>query len=240
MLGKESSMGSLPLLFVMAKREYEYHYLCKNPHMLVQQLAVALIPKGYFFYSMGYLKEDVDPLAVDEKILLRYDLLRSKFTRYRDAKAGGAKVQYLRCGRFHLLIATRGKHPFFLNEPFLDIRENPIVYWGYSVSYRGGQSSVRIHKNTFNRLRAKMIDLALRPLPWWIEFWREKFPFEPYKGTVHQQFIIRKAVNMLRREAGLEEIPFDALRLKRANKKPFIDGAGFIYARSQRGEAEDG
>ena len=91
----------------------------------VQQLAVAYVQHGYWFYVTGQVPERKCPLAVDAKLLDRYDIAISKWARARRKRTGGANVQYIRYGRSFVLIATRGEHRFFEDEPtFRDIRRD--------------------------------------------------------------------------------------------------------------------
>jgi hypothetical protein len=82
----------------------------------VQQLAVAYIANSYWFYVKGWIPERKDPARTDAKIITQYDLDVSKWTRARRRKAGAASVQYLRCGRFYVIVATHGEHPFYAAE----------------------------------------------------------------------------------------------------------------------------
>ena len=61
-------------------------------------------------------------------------------------QAGQASVQYLRFRQFFVLLATPGKHRFFIEEAggIQDVRSVPIVVSGYSVSSREGRPHVRI------------------------------------------------------------------------------------------------
>jgi hypothetical protein len=72
----------------------------------VQQLAVSYIGKGYWFYVAGHVPEGKAPEAVDAKLINRYGIGVSKWTRARRKLAGSANLQYLRHGRFFLLLAT--------------------------------------------------------------------------------------------------------------------------------------
>lgn len=66
----------------------------------VQQLAVGYVQHGHFFYVTGKVPEGKDVYAVDAKLMERYGLDVSKWTRARAKGKGGSSVQYIRCGRF--------------------------------------------------------------------------------------------------------------------------------------------
>jgi len=67
---------------------------------------------------------------------------------------------------FFVLVATAGRHEFFETEKGVrDLREHPIRFAGYSISYRRGVDrrfhvSVRIAPDEYLRLKAYFVDLA--------------------------------------------------------------------------------
>ncbi len=193
----------------------------------VQQLAVAYVQHGYWFYVTGEISERKCPLAVDAKLIDRYEIAISKWSRARRKQSGGANVQYIRFGRFFVLIATRGEHRFFEGEPnFQDIRRNSLSFAGYSIGFKLGADrkwhvSVRIHPAEYLKLKAYLLDLATRRSVENLTAEFQGIPFEPY-APVRRQFLnILRAVNRKRKEAGFELVPVEALRLRRRMLKPF-------------------
>lgn len=193
----------------------------------VQQLAVAYVQHGYWFYVTGEIPERKCPLAVDAKLLDRYGIAISKWARARRKQSGRANVQYIRYGRFFVLIATRGEHRFFEDEPtFRDIRREPLSFAGYSISYKLGadrkwHASVRIHPSEYLTLKAYLLDLATHRSVENLTTEFQRIPFEPY-APVRRQFLnILRAVNRARKQAGYEPVPVEALRLRRRHVLPF-------------------
>lgn len=85
---------------------------------LVQQLAVQLVPRGYWYFVSGTIPADRDPEHVDRTIIERYQLFEDPSGR-RAAELkrhGVARVKYLRYRRFYVIIATKGTHFFKLRE----------------------------------------------------------------------------------------------------------------------------
>ena len=116
----------------------------------VQQLAVAYVSRGYWFYVTGHVPDRKNPTLVDAKLIDRYGIRASKWQRARRKRAGVANLQYLRYDRFFVILATHGTQQFFQDEPFRGIREDPIAFHGYSVGCGKGvdgrwHASVRIH-----------------------------------------------------------------------------------------------
>lgn len=200
----------------------------------VQQLAVGYIARGYRFYVCCCIPPNKDPAAVDQKLIERYELDVSKWTRGRRKQQGIASVQYLRCGRIFVLIATAGRHPFFEWEPgWKDIRENPIRFAGYSIGCRAGHdgklhASVRLHDECVRRLRRRYFRLALHPNTARLAASFRALRFVPYAPVRRQLLKLLWCVNGKRKAAGLELIPVTALRLRRRPVSAFQSPANKV------------
>ena len=207
----------------------KYQYVATSVAGFVQQLAVAYIAHGYYFYVSGRIPEHKAPFETDAKIIAQYDLDLSRWTRYRRRKTGAASVQYLRYDRFFVILATHGEHPFFAAEgrALRDIRINPIYFRGYAIGCRqargGGpyHASVRLERTTCQELKRRLTSVAL---DWSIEQlaqYLERLPYEPYAPVRDQLRGILRAVNRRRKAAGLELVPRNAVWLRRYPVKPF-------------------
>jgi hypothetical protein len=200
-----------------------YRYEATSLPGFVQQLAVSYVGHGYFFYVTGWIPGKKPPEAIDRKLIDRYGIAISKWARSRRKRAQEANVQYLRLGRFFVLLATHGSHSFFTEEAgaIRDIRRVPIKVGGYAVSYRGGHPHVRIANDEYNRLKSYLLDLSVRRSSETLarEFFR--LPFEPYAPVRRQVLNLHRAVNRARKTAGYELLPMTCLRLRRKPCRPF-------------------
>jgi hypothetical protein len=193
----------------------------------VQQLAVGYVQHGHLFYVTGRIPERKDPRRVDAKLIERYGIDISRATRSRNRRAGRASVQYIRHGRFFVLIATHGGHEFFEQEPGIrDIREHPIQFAGYSISYRRGadrkwHASVRIAPDEYLWLESFLVDLGKREPAQRVGGELHRLPFEPYAPIRRQLLNLLRGVNRARKAAGLEEVSIEALRLRRRSVRVF-------------------
>lgn len=194
----------------------------------VQQLAVSYIGNGYWFYVTGEIPEDKDPLKVDRKLIARYGIDISKWERARRKRAGVANLQYIRFGRFFVLLSTHGQHLFFEEEgsSIKDARRTPIRFCGYSISYRGGHPHVRIEQDEFKRLKAYFLELAPRRSSEFLKDELGSISFEPYAPVRSQLLVILRAVNRERTRAGFEQVPKSCFRLMRRIWRPFEPWAG--------------
>jgi len=193
----------------------------------VQQLAVAYLGNGYWFYVVGQVPEGKDPRRVDEKLITRYQIDLSKWARARRKRAGQANLQYLRYGRLFILLATHGVHPFFEEEAssIRDARKTPIRFRGYSISYRGGHPHVRIDQEEYKRLKAYFLELALHRSVERLGRELARLPFEPYAPIRRQLLTVLRAVNRERQRAGFELVPRSCFRFLRRVCRPFEPSA---------------
>jgi len=206
----------------------EYRCVATSEEGFVQQLAVAYITHGYWFYVAGEIPEGKEPAAVDAKLVERYGIAISKWARCRRKKQGLANMQYLRHKRFFLLLATKGRHEFFEHERSIirDVRRVPIKFAGYSIGCRRSRdgrwhASVRIERANFDGMKSMMSDSAARLGGRALarEFADSAhLPFAPVRRQLHA---IWRAANRKRRTAGLSAIPVEVVPWKRRIVRPF-------------------
>jgi hypothetical protein len=199
-------------------------YRCEATSVVgfVQQLAVAYVGHGYFFYVTGEIPEQKEPRAVDARIIEKYGIAIGKAARARRKAAGLANLQYIRFERTFVLLATHGRHVFFEQErQFRDVREVPIKFAGYAISNRSGHPHVRIEQRQYLELKAYLSDLAVHRTAAEIEGALRRLPFEPYAPVRGQIRCILREVNRRRTQAGLDSIPASCLRTFRHVVAPF-------------------
>ncbi len=188
----------------------------------IQQLAVGYVCRGYYFYVTGWVPERKEPREVDHRLIEKYGISVSKWSRARRKRAGYANLQYLRFERFFVLLAALGQHPFLEQEVKLirDCRETPIKFGGYAVGSTGRHARVRIEREQYNLLKAHFCELALRRSASALERMIATLPFEPYAAVYRQKWGLVRAVNAIRKSAGYDLITPE-LRTKRRLVKPF-------------------
>lgn len=202
-----------------------YQYIATTPEGLVQRVAVHLVPHGYLFHTSGVIPYPKEPGLTDQKLIGKYGIDVGRHVRVQQKKDGVARVQYVRHQRFFVLLATHGQHPIFQEERLKDLRESPLRFFGYSISYRRGvdgklHPSVRIELQELKRLKALFLADATRPLSWWR--WRfHTFEYASYAPAIRQAHILRRAVNRVRKEKNLKEIPAEFVRWERKPVKVF-------------------
>ncbi len=195
----------------------------------VQQLAVCYVGRGYYFYVRGDAPTHKDPAVIDRKLVERYGIAVSKWTRCRRRKRGQASLQYLRHGGFFVLLATHGDHPFFASEGALvrDIRRQPLRFMGYAIGCRparGGGAfhpSVRIERGEFAALKTRLGRMAVHRSVEDLGRILSSLPYEPYAPVRDQLRILVRYINRRRKAAGLELVPAGAVRQRRKPVRPF-------------------
>ena len=201
----------------------KYRCVATSVDGFVQQVAVAYLTRGYWFYVTGHVPGGKDPAAVDAKLVAKYRIDVSQKERCRRKAAGLANMQYIRQERFFLLMATHGQHPFFEEEAtnIRDARRIPIKYAGYSLSFRNKRASVRIAPDEYARQKAHFLELACRRSADALAHEFARIRFQPYAPIRVQLLNIWRAVNRTRRAAGLEIAPVEAVPWKRRIVQPF-------------------
>lgn len=200
-----------------------YRYEAGSVRGFVQQLAVQYIPHGYWFYVTGHVPPHKDPARTDAKLLHRYGIAVSKWTRLRRKRTGQSAMHYLRLGRFFVLVASHGQHPFFALEStrVRDLRRVPLKAFGYALSLRRGRACVRIDREEFRRLEVEFAELARFGTAEQLAFAFAALPFEPY-APVHQQLRrLWRQVNAHRRLAGRPALPVEVVPWRRRIVHPF-------------------
>ena len=199
----------------------EYRCVALSPQGFIQQV-VLCVTKGYLWYVAGHIPKGKDPARTDERIIAKYSIGISKWARARRKRGGGANLQYLRHGRFFVVMATAGEHEFFREEPNVrDIRRVPLKFAGHSLSQRrstvtgSSHASVRIAPEEYRQVKAYLLEYCVR----WslerlhVELYR--LPFQPYAPVRRQLLNLLRAVNRKRARAGLPPATGRCLYLKR-------------------------
>ncbi len=212
-------------------------YRCETSTVegFVQQVACSYLRHGYWWYVTGVIPPGKDPAAVDEKLIRRYEVDRSERRRATAKRKGQANMQYLRCGRFFVLMATKGDHLFkdAERDQVRDIRRVPLRFAGYSISYRRGgrtragepdprwHAHVEIDRPQYLMLRDLFLDRAVHRKAETLARELRRVEFEPYAPVRRQLLAILRQVNRKRKACGFEPVSGEAVRLRRRVVKPF-------------------
>lgn len=201
----------------------------------VQQVACSYLRHGYWWYVASIVPDKKDPREVDAKLIRRYDIDRSERRRASAKRRGEANMQYIRYGRFFLLMATQGDHEFkdAERQRLRDVRRVPIKFAGYSISYRRGgrtrqgepdpkwHAHIEIERAQYRLLRDYFLELSVHRRAESLARAFYRIEFEPYAPIRRQLLAIHRQVNRKRAQHGYEPVPVEALRLRRKVVKPF-------------------
>jgi Tfp pilus assembly protein PilO len=203
-----------------------YRFEAKSVEGLIQQIAVSYIVNGYWFYVVGQVPEHKSVEAVDRKLMSRYGVRCSKYVRARRKRKGLANVQYIRYGRFFVLLATEGRHHFFDEEPTIcDFRKTTLHYGGYSVRCWTGDGksrpSVRIGRETYRELKAYFEANAIRDTAENLERDFRSLTIARYGPIKRQLKGLLRHVNRMRKSAGMELLFENSVSSKRIHRSPF-------------------
>ena len=191
-----------------------YQFLADSPEAFLRQLTANYLAKGYRYYSAGCIREELSVENADRAIIKHYKLdSMSKDKRYRNKQNGIANIQYLRYGRFYLVLATEGEHEFYDpkkgEKRIRDVSEIPIHFHRYLILYNHRRPTCKLtltlDKPTFKDLRAVCVEHGKH---WQCQkkvesFMRYRFAQYPSYGGVKDQFRhIISATNQFRKKSG--------------------------------------
>lgn len=237
-----------------------YPHRFVNIHAFVQRVADNIVKYGNVKYVTGTIPDGRDPQEVDAKILNKYGIAVSRWTRSRRLGQGQVSVHYVRHQNFFAMFAPeprRGQSPWYELEEWssekqvtmngsriLDVRRKPLVHGGYSIGFKHCTATgrdhvtVRIHPLEYRALKAHFLQLAVHRSAGGLSREFNQFPFEPWAGVRMQRWNIFQAVNAARRKAGFAQLETSCLRKKRIQHKLMVpEFASVPELRSNRREA---
>ncbi len=100
----------------MEYRCKKYRAVTTSIEGLVQQIALSYLRHGYHWYVTGTIPQRKDPCVVDDNVLRKYDIRHCWRARADNKARGIANLQYIRHGRFFVILATQGHHEFYERE----------------------------------------------------------------------------------------------------------------------------
>lgn len=222
-------------------RKEPYKYETTSVTGFVQRIATCLLRHGYYYYVQGQVTGDKDPRAIDKKLLEKYGVVQSEWSRSRRKERGLANLQYLRFDQTWVLMATDGFHPMKSAEQsqLRDVREAPIQIAGYSIYVKRGDfkkklfpddvpvpdgkyhARVLISRERYKELRAHFLQVACHRTAEKLIAEINGLPFEPYKPVWRQLRKLVRLINKKRKAAGYAPLPMTAVRWRRTIVKAF-------------------
>jgi hypothetical protein len=204
------------------RKLYRYRAEATSVAGFLQVLAANYLPAGCVFYTQGLLKPHMDTMAIDAKLIARYEIAISKDARCWRKKHGQAAVHLLRYRLFYLLLASEGRHGFYEHEANIkDARSSPILFQDYAVSVQAGHACVRLAPQTEHELQDRFLGLACTRSAAAIAREFHTLPYVPYKPVVWQLLKILRLVNARRDSTGMGPVAEKCIRRCRRIRRPF-------------------
>lgn len=219
-----------------------YLYKCEKLEGFLQQLAVAYVSNGkYFYYYSDVVKAGRKPEATDRFWVEEFGVGISRWAKARRRQKGLANYQYIRWGRFYVLLVSRGDRselPERVRKRLRDCRRSPIRFSCYRVSYKPDRSSqktlkrkgrvgkpeghvsVALTEREYEKLSARAMEIALGEIHQVEQFFKnlEYTPFKPIQQQTRQ---VWRKVNRERKSAGLEPLSEQCLKWFKVQCFPF-------------------
>lgn len=235
-----------------------YKYEVTSLVGFLQRVATHLLPKGYYFFVQGILPEGKNPQALDEKLLSRYDVVKTEGARRWRKSQGLGNVQYVRFKRSWILLATHGHHAIRAGEGdnLNDVRRVPIRIGDYALYVRRGnylkkfagdeqptpdgrwRVRVLIAREPYRELCAYFLSIACHRRACTLAEELVALPYEPYAPVRKQLLKLLRLINARRQASGYSKVPTSCLRFKRVIVKSFepagVDARGGTCILEQR------
>lgn len=218
-----------------------YKYEVTSQVGFLQRVATHLLPHGYWFFTQGIVPDGKDPAALDSKLLAKYDVAKSDGARRWRKSQGLGNVQYVRCGRQWLLLATHGDHAIREGEGanLKDVRRSPLRIGDYTIYVKRGnylkkrsmedpaapdgrwRVRVLIAREPFRELCAYFLSIACHRRSDALEKALFSLPYVPYAPVRKQLLKLLRLINAKRQAAGYAKVPPTCLRFKREIVRAF-------------------
>lgn len=207
-------------------------YVAASARDFVRQLATCYLPRGYWFYVFGLVREGKDPRVVDRKVVAKYGIGSSAQSRRCREPASTAHIQYLRFDRAFILLATDGHHPLLddQRDNVCDARCVPIRFRGYLVGGQRCRASgkrtpnteptgsckwrvhVQIEPELYRCIVAYFLAVATRRSADQLADDLRALPYEPYSGVRGQLEDILQLINGVRGLVAMPPLDHGVLR----------------------------
>ena len=222
------------------------NYRCQaaSTEGVVQLIAASYLRHGYYWYVTGSIPPTKDAATVDRKLVAKYGLDISQWACSNRRKRGLANAQYLRYGRWFILMLTEGHHALRLptaqggeREQLKDCRRHPIQFEGYSISHRRSgvasvsdephkwRAHVRIDARTYTELKAHFESIAVHRSCDNLAQEFAAIPYARYAPIRRQLLNLLRLVNQRRKQHNFEPLPYQVLNLRRSPVKVYADAS---------------
>ncbi|MEM6251297.1 MAG: hypothetical protein AAF821_00100 [Cyanobacteria bacterium P01_D01_bin.156] len=173
----------------------------------LMRFATYILNHGHYFYVADVISPGKDLIRVDDKMIRKYRIPHCRQTRKNRRDRGKASIHYVRFRNAFVLIASKGRSPFFDHEQWADIREEPIYFSGYSIGIRAGKSCIRIQGKRWIPLKNQFLGKAYCDIKSLQKSYDLITPFR-FRGIIEQMEQLRKQINNKRRRASLPLLQF--------------------------------
>ena len=211
---------------------------------VVIMIAASYLRNGSYGYVTGSIPPTKDAETVDRKLVTKYGLGISQWARSSRRKRGLANAQYLRYGRWFILMLTEAHHALRLptaqggeREQLKDCRRQPIQFAGYSISYRRSdvasvsdephkwRAHVRIDAKTYAALKAHFESIAVHRSCDNLAQEFAAIPYARYAPIRRHLLNLLRLVNQRRKQHNFEPLPDQVLNLLRSHVKVYADAS---------------
>ena len=224
-----------------------YRCVARNQDAFVQQI-VRYSNAGYRFYVFGDVKGGRNGEEIDARLIEKFSIDKSAQARSRAKKRGEANLQYLRHGKFWVILATEGRHKFFDThrrksgeKEWYDLRRKALNVGPYAISSKldggwcRGEKKLKRYRTRVTLTRAEYKELVAffeeKAAHWSREALEERFQqlgkkYMAYRPVREQLVQLVRRTNKRRKLAGYEKVQYSSLQIPSCVRsiEVFVDG----------------
>ena len=181
-----------------------------------------LLLRGYHYALSVQIETGKDLKAVDEKLHRDYEITYDKSKAKRRRNKGEANIRMVRNHTNVLVLATDGERSEFFSNPHVVNLRKDWLYFGkhkFTITNNGKERlKVRVRQGTFDtalqnitrqaRSNKEELEKKIRELTW---YWS--------KDTLHQRYLILKAVNRIRKSHKLPQLMYENIKRESYKQK---------------------
>lgn len=211
----------------------EYRYLIRSSGELIKQI-VREVGMGYYFMHVTYLpaKKKNKWVKIDEKMMQKYDVRKTKWQRYRRKERGLANFLYRRWEHVMVILHTLGDIPSGItyDDQFQDVRKKQVDIWvsdlvGYRIIFENGKVTAVLHPQTYRGIKAVLRDVArTKDTGKMVKEFDKLNGFPSLRGILRQK---QQLMKYLLKQAGKHQVDLKEkdlrFRAKDRQKKVFVD-----------------
>ena len=184
---------------------------------LLMRLSRDYFSNEYFYYYAIEIPENKDIELIKHNLQNQYLITNHFETRRRRKRKGLANCNVVILNKTAVIVATEGEHEEVKKRNFNDIRQKPLVIFGYEIfisgKKKGGidKASVRVARSRYEKIKKGISKISLHNQDRVTSYLKSISPYT-FSGIMVQKYNLIKQINQRRKTAGLPLIKWEDVK----------------------------